>query len=189
MPKSKNFKLYLLVSLLGLGIIASGIALISKNKALQNSVSVISNLQEQNKTLQLKLKEGPAQQQPGEEAPTQEEIEQLRTTIREKTYGALDSRISQAKTEYEVGIFTEMKQRYDNIFDLSDQFRTAKDEEKNAIRNAIAEEWIALAQLYQDYNDYQWKSLAEEFGVENAEEFMKRVEEIQAGFGREKPPQ
>lgn len=263
MKKFKDLKLYLylLICLLGVGIIVSSIALITKNKALQNSVSTVSNLNKQNKTFRLKLtqleltssrledknkqlqsdmddimklqiletdsekqtsqfkeilnqktqqysalkeeyntlnqayndllKEGltySGRQQPRQDAqrgerPRQEEIEQLKTSIRERTYETLDDRISQAKTEYEVGVFTEMKQKYDNIFDLSDRFRTTEGEERIVVRNSIAEEWIALARLYQDYNDYKWKSLAEEFGVTNTDEFIKRVEEIQASFG------
>jgi hypothetical protein len=192
MPNSKNFVLYLLVCLLGVGVIASDIALISKNKALRNSVSTISNLQEQNQALQSKLEEGSAQQQPQEaktESPTQEEFEQMRTSIREQTHEALDKRIKEAKTEYEIDIFNAMKQRYDNIFNLSDQFRAAKDEERDAIRNAIADQWRALSQLYKDYEKYQWESLAKEFGIKNTDEFVKRAEEIQAGFGREEPSQ
>ncbi len=103
MKNSKDLILYSLIVLLGLGLIASGIALISKNKALQSSASSVSELKE-------------LTQQDGQktEQPTQQEVEELRTTIREKTFATLDNRISQAKTEYEVGLFNEMKQKYTN---------------------------------------------------------------------------
>lgn len=259
MKKVRDSKLYLylIIGVLGIGIIASDIALMSfilKNKTLQSSVSVASKLEEQNKILtervawlkekntQLKseiddlmalqiletdsekqtaqfkemlnqkakeyavlkeeydslnqaynelLKEGlsDSQKQQAEQAMeegqrhTRQQMEEMRTTIRERTYETLDNRINQAKTDYELGIFTEMKQRYNNIFELSDKFRTAEGEERAEIRNAIAEEWVTLGQLYHEYNDYQWKTLAEEYGIENTEEFVKRVGEIQGGFG------
>lgn len=248
----------LFICVLGAGVIASDVALIIKNKALQNSLSTVSNLKEQNKTLQAKLTQlelassqlkeknkqlrsdmdnimklqiletdsekqtsqfkeilsqktkeynvlreeydslnqayndllkeeltGSERQRPSrDEQPhlTQQQMEEMRTTIRERTYKTLEERISQAKTDYEIGIFNAMKQRYDNIFDLSDQFRTTEGDQRIAVRNAIAEEWIGLARLYNEYNDYQWKSLAEEFGITNTEEFIGRVEEIQRGF-------
>ncbi len=191
MKNSKNLLLYSLIGLLALGIIASDIAVILKNKALQSSVSSLSELTEQydslNQTYNDLLKErvsASGKQQPEETAkqPTQREFKEMRTTIREKTFDTLDKRISQAKTEYEIGLFNEMKQRYSNIFDLSEKFRSAEGEEKTAIRNSIAEEWISLGELYAKYNDYQWTSLAEEFGIADTEAFMERAEEIQAGF-------
>jgi len=191
MKKSKNLTLYIIICLLGFGVIASDIALITKNRSLQNSVSSMSELKIQydslNRAYNNLLKESIADsnsQQPEKETekPTPREVEEMKTTIREKTFSTLDERISQAKTDYEIGIFTEMKQRYNNIFDLSEQFRTAAAEERTQIRNAIAEEWIALGQLYYKYNNYQWTSLAKEFDITDTDAFMKRVEEIQAGF-------
>ncbi len=191
MEKSKNLTLYIIICLLGFGVIASDIALITKNRSLQNSVSSMSELKIQydslNRAYNNLLKESIADsnsQQPEKETekPTSREVEEMKTTIREKTFSTLDERISQAKTDYEIGIFTEMKQRYNNIFDLSEQFRTAAAEERTQIRNAIAEEWIALGQLYYKYNNYQWTSLAKEFDITDTDAFMKRVEEIQAGF-------
>ena len=180
MKNSKDLILYSLIGLLALGVIASDIALISKNKALQNSVSSMSQLKERYDSLnQSQQSEQNAKQT---EKPTQQQVEEIKTTIRERTLETLDSRISKAKTEYEVGIFTEMKQRYTDIFDLSEKFRTAEGDERTAIRNSIAEKWIALGELYTKYNDYQWTSLAKEFGVTDTGTFMKRVEEIQAGF-------
>ncbi|MBU1767281.1 MAG: hypothetical protein KJ648_04155, partial [Candidatus Omnitrophica bacterium] len=190
----KNLVLYIIICLLGLGVVASDVALITKNKALQNSVSEMSELTKEYTSLEAtynnllkKSISNPGQIQSEEDAkqtkqPTQKEMEEVRTNIRAKTYSTLDNRIAEAKTEYEANIFIDMKQRYNNIFKLSDQYRVTEGEERTKIRNAIAEEWITLGELYSKYTDYQWTSLAEEFGVTDTDTFLQRAEEIQAGF-------
>ncbi|MCK4905437.1 hypothetical protein KAS42_04260 [bacterium] len=194
MKNPKNLVLYIIICLLGLGVVASDVALITRNKALQKSVASMSELNEKyislEKTYNDLLKEHittPDQMQSGEEAkqtkePTQKEIEEVKTTIRENTYKTLDNRIAGAKTEYEANIFIDMKKSYNNIFKLSETFRTAERAERTKIRNEIAEEWLTLGELYAKYTDYQWTSLAEEFGVTDTDAFLQRAEEIQAGF-------
>lgn len=90
----------------------------------------------------------------------------------------MDNRISQAKTEQEAGILTEIRDASINLFDLQDKMRTVSDEEREALRQAIAEERNVLGELYSKYNSYQWKTLAEQFKVENAEEFARQAQEL-----------
>ncbi len=194
MKNPKNLVLYITICLLGLGVVASDVALITKNKALQNSVSEMSELTKEYTSLEAtynnllkKSVSNSGQIQSGEDATqtkqlTQQEMDEVRTNIRAKTYSTLESRIAEAKTEYEAELFTEMKKRYNNIFELSDQFREVEGEERTTVRNAIAEEWITLGELYAKYTDYQWTSLAEEFGITDTDAFLQRAEEIQAGF-------
>lgn len=194
MKNSKNLVLYVIICLLGLGIVVVDVALINKHKALQNSVSEMSELTKEYTSLEATYNDllkksisNSGQIQSEENAkqtkqPTQQEMDEVRTNIRAKTYSTLESRIAEAKTEYEAELFTEIKQRYNNIFQLSDKFREAEGEERTKIRNAIAEEWITLGELYAKYTDYQWTSLAEEFGITDTDAFLQRAEEIQTGF-------
>jgi hypothetical protein len=255
MKKSPNLKLYLIISLLGLGFIVASAILIAKSQAYKNNSSILGELKEQNRTLQEKLNElelaysqlkdknkqlksdmddfiklqalsdknqeftpqsreilaqkekeynslkeqyallsdayndlireelaAPAQQQ-GEvtgrrQRPTQEQIDQMRTTMRDRTSQALDSRITEAKTEYEAGLLTDIKQVYDDMYQLQEKIRTATDEERTAIRDEMTQQRRTLRQLYQDYNTYQWESFGKEFGVTNTDEFIKRAQEL-----------
>ncbi len=119
----------------------------------------------------------PSQQRRGREF-TPEQMENFAAAIKERTYSAMDSRISQAKTEYEAGILAEIRDASINLFDLQDKWRTASNEEREALRQTIATEGNTLRELYSEYNSYQWKTLAEQFKVENTEEFTKQVQEL-----------
>lgn len=255
MLKSQNLKLYLLIGMLGLGFIVTGAMLIAKNQAYKNDFSALTELQEQNRALQIKLnelersssqledknkqlksemddfiklqtledknqesmaqskeafaqkekeynslkeqyallsnayddlmKEGltnPAQQQPEEtgrrQRQTQEQMDQMRTTMRDRTSQALDSRIAEAKTEYEVGLLTEIKQKYEDMANLQEQLKAATGEERAVLRDQMTEQRKTLGQLNQDYNTYQWESISKEFGITNTDEFIKRAQEL-----------
>ncbi|MDD5454687.1 MAG: hypothetical protein PHW62_04225 [Candidatus Ratteibacteria bacterium] len=119
----------------------------------------------------------PSPQRRGREF-TPEQMENFAAAMRERTYSVMDSRISQAKTEYEAGILTEIRDVSINLFDLQDKMRIASDEEREALRQTIAEEINALTGLYSEYNSYQWETLAEKFKIENVEEFTKQVHEL-----------
>ncbi len=123
---------------------------------------------------------------------TPEQMENFMASARERTYEMMDNRIAQAKTDYEAGLLEEMKEASANLFSLQDKLRTASDEEREAIRAEIVDERRALSELYNEYNSYQWKSLGEEFGVKNVEEFVKQAQGLMQnrqfpGFGGEMP--
>jgi len=117
-----------------------------------------------------------SQQRRGEFTP--EQMERFSATMRERTYSVMNSRISQAKTEYEAGILTEIRDTSINLFDLQDKWRTASDEEREPLWQAIAAEGDALRELYSEYSSYQWKTLAEQFKVDDIEGFTKQVQEL-----------
>lgn len=118
-----------------------------------------------------------SQQRRGREF-TPEQMETFATTMRERTYSVMNSRISQAKTEYEAEILTEIRDTSINLFDLQSKWRTASDEEREALNQAIAAEGNALRELYSEYSSYQWKTLAEQFKVDDIEGFTKQVQEL-----------
>ncbi|MBU1631478.1 MAG: hypothetical protein KKH49_06745, partial [Candidatus Omnitrophica bacterium] len=131
-----------------------------------------------NELLQESLKSSDEPEDPRTPRFTPEQMEEFRNTMRDRTYEVLDSRITQAKTEYEVGIFEQMQSVYDNIFDIQEQARNAEGEERERLRQEMGEQWRALGELNQAYNSYQWKTLAEEYGVKNTDEFIKRAQSI-----------
>ena len=140
----------------------------------------------------------PAQQQPEETGrrarPTQEQLDQMRTSMRDRTSQALDSRIAEAKTEYEAGLLTDIKQKYEDMYQLQAKLRNATEDERTALRDQMTEQRQALGQLYQNYNTYQWQSLSKEFGITNTDEFIKRAQELSQtnspfGFGGRGGPQ
>ena len=132
------------------------------------------------------MKEGlatPTQQQSEDtgrrQRPTQEQMDQMRTSMMERTSQTLDSRIAEAKTEYEAGLLTNIKQAYDDMYQLQEKSRTAAtEEERAALRDQMNQQRRALGQLSQDYNTYQWQSLSKEFGITNTDEFIKRAQEL-----------
>jgi len=129
------------------------------------------------------LKEEPAdsQQRPDQRRPrfTPEQRQQLVTSWRDRTYEMMDRRIEAAATDYEAELLQGMKQRSANMFELFDELRNAQDdEERQQIRAEIAEERSALSELNDEYNSYQWKTLAEKFGVKDADEFVNRAREL-----------
>lgn len=131
-----------------------------------------------NELLQEGLESSPEPNQPRMPRFSQEQMEEFRTRMKERTYEVLNDRVAEAKTEYEVGIFQQMEEVYDNIFEIQEQIRDASDEERRELFEEMGEQWRTLGELTRDYNIYQWKSLAEEFEVSNVDEFVNRAQSI-----------
>ena len=109
---------------------------------------------------------------------TPEQREQAMASWRERSSEMMDGRIEAAATDYEAELLEEMKQRNASMFALMDELRSATDEEREALRDEMADERRAMSELNDEYNSYQWKSLGEKFGVKDVEEFVKQVQEL-----------
>jgi hypothetical protein len=114
---------------------------------------------------------------------TPEQAESFMANARERTYEMLDSRIAQAKTDYEAGILSDIRDASVDLFDLQAKMRVVSDEEREQLRQAITEQRSALGELYSEYRSYQLKTLAEEFKIENVDKFVEQAQQLTQPFG------
>jgi len=121
---------------------------------------------------------GEERRQEGRQRITPEQREEFMTSMRARSNEMMDRRIAEAATEYEAALLEEMKQRGANMFELFGKLRSATDDEQQAIREKIDEERRALGELNDQYNAYQWQSLAEKFGVKDVEGFIQQAQEL-----------
>ena len=137
-----------------------------------------SALEALNESLEGETAASEQRQQERRQRFTPEQREQAMASWRERSSEMMDTRIEAAATDYEAELLEEMKQRNASMFALMDELRSATDEEREALREEMADERRAMSELNDEYNSYQWKSLGEKFGVKDVEEFVKQVQEL-----------
>ena len=109
---------------------------------------------------------------------TPEQMEQFMTSGRDRMFDMMDRRIEEAATDYEAGLLVDEKQRLSNLMSLGEKSRTATDEERQAIWAEMATEGSALAEIYNEYDSYQWRSLAEKYGVKDLDRFVEQAQDL-----------